>query len=193
MNSIGKKISDTRKQKGFTQEDLAELSKVNLRTIQRIESNENEPRGKTLSLICDVLEINTQDLQKLNERSLHKSLSNFIINGVYLILLNFIISGIIGYLALPIEANLNSRIGAFLLCFFIPFFIVHFTQKMNGPERVLKFSLGWIFYLVCHFFIQGIENGLRSGFRTWIFSCIMLYVGVLFYGGLIFKLEKNKK
>lgn len=43
MNAIGKKISDTRKSKGFTQEELAELSKVNLRTIQRIENNKNEP------------------------------------------------------------------------------------------------------------------------------------------------------
>jgi transcriptional regulator with XRE-family HTH domain len=36
MNLIANKISETRKTKGLTQEELAELSKVNLRTIQRI-------------------------------------------------------------------------------------------------------------------------------------------------------------
>lgn len=62
MSSIGKKISDARKLKGLTQETLAELSKVNLRTIQRIENNESTARGKTLLLICDVLDI---DIEKL--------------------------------------------------------------------------------------------------------------------------------
>lgn len=62
MSIIGKKISAVRKSKGLTQEELAELSKVNLRTIQRIENNESEPRGKTLILICEVLDINLEDL-----------------------------------------------------------------------------------------------------------------------------------
>ena len=62
MSIIGNKISEHRKAKGLTQEELAELSKVNLRTIQRIENDENEPRGKTLILICEVLDINIEDL-----------------------------------------------------------------------------------------------------------------------------------
>ncbi|MFC0778757.1 DUF4870 domain-containing protein [Flavobacterium sp. HJSW_4] len=62
MNEIGKKIKEVRKKKGLSQEELAEFSKVNLRTIQRIENDENEPRGKTLSLICEVLDINTEDI-----------------------------------------------------------------------------------------------------------------------------------
>ncbi|WP_433778634.1 DUF4870 domain-containing protein [Flavobacterium anhuiense] len=62
MNEIGKKIKEIRKKKGLSQEELAETSKVNLRTIQRIENDENEPRGKTLNLICEVLDINTEDV-----------------------------------------------------------------------------------------------------------------------------------
>lgn len=62
MSIIGKKIQETRISKGLTQEDLAELSKVNLRTIQRIENNESEPRGKTLSLICDALGISLEEV-----------------------------------------------------------------------------------------------------------------------------------
>lgn len=62
MGIIGEKISERRKAKGLTQEELAELSKVNLRTIQRIENSESEPRGKTLILICEVLDINLEDL-----------------------------------------------------------------------------------------------------------------------------------
>ncbi|WP_318543025.1 helix-turn-helix domain-containing protein [Marixanthotalea marina] len=62
MNSIGKKIKDIRKKKGLSQEELAEFAKVNLRTIQRIENSESEPRGKTLNLICQVLEVNAEDI-----------------------------------------------------------------------------------------------------------------------------------
>lgn len=62
MLEIGEKIKEIRKKKGLSQEELAESSKVNLRTIQRIENNESEPRGKTLNLICEVLNINTEDI-----------------------------------------------------------------------------------------------------------------------------------
>ncbi|MBZ9786684.1 helix-turn-helix domain-containing protein [Psychroflexus sp. CAK57W] len=55
MNEIGKK-------KRLSQEELAESAKVNLRTIQRIENDESEPRGKTLNLICGVLDINTEGI-----------------------------------------------------------------------------------------------------------------------------------
>ncbi|QRM88270.1 DUF4870 domain-containing protein [Lacinutrix sp. WUR7] len=62
MNEIGKKVKEARKMKGLSQEELADLAKINLRTIQRIETNQNEPRGKTLHLICEVLEINAEDI-----------------------------------------------------------------------------------------------------------------------------------
>lgn len=75
MNTIGKKISETRKLQGFTQEELADLSKVNLRTIQRIENSHNEPRGKTLSLICDVLQMDKTALQELNQVSQNKTIT----------------------------------------------------------------------------------------------------------------------
>jgi transcriptional regulator with XRE-family HTH domain len=62
MSEIGQKMKEVRKRKGLSQEELAEASKINLRTIQRIENNESEPRGKTLHLLCSVLEINSEEL-----------------------------------------------------------------------------------------------------------------------------------
>lgn len=62
MKKIGDKIKEARKRKSFSQEELADLAKVNLRTIQRIENNQNEPRGRTLNSICDVLQINAEDI-----------------------------------------------------------------------------------------------------------------------------------
>lgn len=62
MNELGNKIRELRKKKGLSQEELAELAGINLRTIQRIENNESEPRGNTLHLICKALNINAEEL-----------------------------------------------------------------------------------------------------------------------------------
>lgn len=62
MKTIGQKIAEIRKKKGFSQEELAENSKVSLRTIQRIEKDETDPRGATLKAVCDALQINIEDI-----------------------------------------------------------------------------------------------------------------------------------
>ncbi|RAV30644.1 helix-turn-helix domain-containing protein [Sinomicrobium soli] len=62
MKEFGQKLKELRKKKGLSQEELADAAKINLRTIQRIENNENIPRGKTLGLICEALEINIEDI-----------------------------------------------------------------------------------------------------------------------------------
>ena len=62
---IGNKISETRKQKGWSQEALAEASNISLSTIQRIERGNVTPRPFTLKTLADCLEI---DLSILNQR-----------------------------------------------------------------------------------------------------------------------------
>jgi transcriptional regulator with XRE-family HTH domain len=190
MDSIGNKLFEIRKSKGLTQEELAERSKVNLRTIQRIENNENEPRGNTLNLICDVLEINSDYFTNKMEQNRGKSVGSLIVNGVFLVLLNFLLMSIIGFLTLDSNANINSRIGAFLLSFFIPFFIVLLTQKMGALERMLKFGTGFLAYIILLMAIQGFLNGLRIGFRTGLFLCLIISIGVLYYGKVVLKLVK---
>ncbi len=53
---IGQKIADLRKQKGKTQEDLAFDCQLNVRTVQRIETGEVEPRLSTLKILSGVLD-----------------------------------------------------------------------------------------------------------------------------------------
>ena len=89
MNEIGKKIKEVRKRKGLSQEELAEYSKVNLRTIQRIENNESEPRGKTLNLICKVLDINAEDILDYGKQT----------DKSYLIIFHL---SVIAFLAIPV-------------------------------------------------------------------------------------------
>jgi len=58
----GEKIVAFRKAKNYTQEELANLSNVTLRTIQRIEKGETVPREFTLKSIADALDKQVSDL-----------------------------------------------------------------------------------------------------------------------------------
>jgi len=183
MNTIGNTISKTRKLKGLTQEGLAEKSKMNLRTIQRIENNESIPRRMTLKLICEVLEINMEDLVIIERQSRKKTIINIIINAIFLIALNIILMSITGYLTLDSEANMNSRLGAFLLSFFIPIFIVYKTLRMSGIERVLKFGIGYISYIILA--LASIKY--QATILTGLIPCLLIALGILFYGKEIIK------
>ena len=98
---------------------------------------------------------------------------------------------VIGFLTLDSEANLNSRIGAFLLSIFIPFYIVYITKSMNPIERVLKFGSGYILYIIMLLFARGLILGFQIGFiRTGLFQCLIISIGVLFYGNYLLKEEK---
>jgi len=53
--NLGKRISELRKAKGLTQEELAEQCKISTRTLQRIESGAVIPRAYTVRIIYAVL------------------------------------------------------------------------------------------------------------------------------------------
>ncbi|MFA6249329.1 MAG: helix-turn-helix domain-containing protein [Mucilaginibacter sp.] len=53
--NIAQNIRKLRILKGLSQEKLAELAQISLRTIQRIENNETEPRGHSLLQIANAL------------------------------------------------------------------------------------------------------------------------------------------
>ena len=59
---LSKKVKELRSRKGLSQEQLAEISGLSLRTIQRIENGETEPRGETLKRLMNALEVAPDDL-----------------------------------------------------------------------------------------------------------------------------------
>ena len=62
----GEKIKELRINKSMTQEDLADKTDLSVRTIQRIENGEVDPRMYTLSVIAKALEI---EVDEFNENS----------------------------------------------------------------------------------------------------------------------------
>src|SRR4030042_3554672 len=61
---LGKKISELRKEKGLTQEELVDKCNISVRTLQRIESGEVTPRSFTVKTILAALEY---DLSKISD------------------------------------------------------------------------------------------------------------------------------
>lgn len=59
---LHQKISFVRKKKGLTQEQLAELTNITVRTIQRIENGDSVPRSYTLKAIAAALDVTFEEL-----------------------------------------------------------------------------------------------------------------------------------
>lgn len=59
---ISKRIILARKKRGLTQEELADLTNLTVRTIQRIESGESQPRAFTLKALAKSLGVDFEDL-----------------------------------------------------------------------------------------------------------------------------------
>ncbi|PCJ26995.1 MAG: hypothetical protein COA97_04690 [Flavobacteriales bacterium] len=180
MRLDGNKIKEARKLNGLTQEALADLAKMNLRTIQRIENSESVPNGSSLNLICDALNININDVVVKEKNK--KEIGSFIINGFFLIILNFVIITIFGFLIVNHEATYVSRIGGLLLGFFIPVFIVLRTQKMTRVERMLKFGFGFIIYVIISSFKVKFPVLIMSG----ELPTLLIFLGTLYYGKAFF-------
>ncbi|MFI1745901.1 DUF4870 domain-containing protein [Thalassobellus sediminis] len=162
MNDLGNKIKEVRKRKGFSQEELAEEAKVNLRTIQRIENNENEPRGKTLNLICEVLDLNAEDLLDYGKQT----------DKNYLI-----------YLHLSVLSGLVIPMGNIILPF-----ILWITKKdkiiglKDVGANLLNFQIVWTFFasavLIIGAFLKitHLEIGPFNSFTFPIYFWVILYV-----------------
>ena len=187
--TIGSKIKDARTSLGLTQDDLAERSKINLRTIQRIENNENIPRGKTLELICEVLKINPKSVQK-NEGRSRKVVGDIIVNGFFLLLLNLGLTAIFGYLTLAAGANQNSQFAAYLLAVALPLLIVFFTRQLNGLTRMVRFGVGFMAYIIMIVALDGIY-GLYRGLDTGIIPSLVIALSILYFGKNLIVKEKD--
>jgi len=64
MEMLGQKIKELRVLKGLTQEDLAEKTHLSVRTIQRIENGDVDPRTYTLQLLAEALGVELEEFTK---------------------------------------------------------------------------------------------------------------------------------
>jgi len=120
------------------------------------------------------------------ELSQRTSIATSIVNVVSLIILNLVIMSIFGYLTYDSLATINSRVGAFLLSFFLPFFIIYKTREMSGLERLVKFGTGLMMYIISSSIINGFPHAFTSG----LVPSLTIALGMLYYGGKLLTTDK---
>lgn len=184
MSTIADKIKAFRKEKGLSQERFAELCRLSLRTIQRIENLENEPRGNTLIQISNVLGIASEDLFDKPKSAPNKHILKKILNLGFLILLNIVFVLITAYLTIGSPHNPSSLFAAYLISFLLPMFLVFLTPHTTGSSRFLKFGVGYLVYAI----LLWIKTGLPIAFLSGLIPCSIISISVIYFGHLLFKL-----
>lgn len=128
---LGKKISEMRKAKGLTQEELVEMCNLNVRTIQRIEAGEVTPRSYTVKTLFEALGIREEREGSDSEQSFE------IPKFLYLALAG----GILYFFASIFEIVMEGEYVSGDYSFKMIGFIIAKTLSFGG---YVLFGLGWI-------------------------------------------------
>ncbi len=178
---LAKKIKDLRSRKGLSQDELAITSQLNLRTIQRIESGETEPRGDTLKRLAAALQVTPDELIDWAEED----------DKTMLILLNmsalsFIVFPILGVI-IPLVLWVSKKDK---------------VKKLNTTgKRLLNFQISWcigifsiyIFFIVGMIFRISIPRSSFTVFNLGSGELILLLIPIFYVVNIIFILFNTFK
>lgn len=146
---LGKKISELRKAKGMTQEELVEKCNLNVRTVQRIEAGEVTPRSFTVKALFDALGYQWESQIK-DEQIGSIKVSPIIYAAIGAAILYFFISMFeIGFETEFISGNASISTGAFAwiktgsYLFYVIFLLGWLKLTESFPNGILRIAL-WI-------------------------------------------------
>ena len=171
---LAQKIKALRSRKGYSQEELSEKTGLSLRTIQRIENGETEPRGdslKRLAVAFDVLPDEIVDWTVQENKGFIISLN--------LSALSFVIFPLLGVLVpLIIWISKKDKI-----------------RNLNEIAKdLLNFQITWFIILIVGYIIIAANTASKieiSGFfganliTSMLVSC-MIFTGIMYFFNLIF-------
>lgn len=186
---LGKKISELRKAKGITQEELVERCNISVRTIQRIETGEVTPRSYTVRTIFtaldyDLSQIQDDESQQTSDKpgGVIDTLSAAVRN---LLLVNIDLDKPSGFLIRQMHLAWIFGVLYFLLGFFEA---AAEYARYDGEEITVKpltYALLKIGVLISFVFFQRgfvLIGGLYRNYLLKIMSIILIGVQVLLLG-----------
>lgn len=160
---LAQKIKELRTRKGFSQEQLADTAQINLRTVQRIEAGETEPRGDTLQRLANALNVTADELIDWAEQEDNSYLVSFNLSA-----LGFIVFPLLGVI-IPLALWLVKK--------------DKIKNINDNAKKLINFQITWciLFYLpfvamlVSMLFHSVISLGAHD-------IMILVIVPILFYG-----------
>ena len=190
---LGKRLNEIRTQKRITQKELSDLCSVDIRTIQRIEAGEVEPRMSTLKILAAALENDELALNKeipeiKNEYSRSAYLVSFVA-GIFFFF-NFILYSLVA----PAIHSISGSWIYFLLSvihvltgglFFLGFIILG-----KSRQNILLLITSVLIIILIPLFVIFDFLGKTTGIMFFVFFIKILAVfmginGILFGVGLI--------
>lgn len=175
---LSQKIKELRNVNGLSQEELARKAQLSLRTIQRIELGETEPRGDTLIKVATVFDLRPDDLLS---KSLNKD--KYFLPVLNLSALSYILFPLLGFIVPLIlwvlkrddsfdavsKKLLNFQITwciVFVATYVAPIFGFFFKFGRIGRSELIIFS---IFALYILNFLFKIINVFLSAYNKKLF------------------------
>lgn len=154
---LSKRVKELRARRGFSQEQLADLSGLSLRTIQRVENGETVPRGETLKRLAVALQVSPDEIidwQVIEDKNV-------------LIILNI---SQLGFLALPLLGTIIP----------LALWILKKDTVKNVDENgkaIINFQITWIIALCATCIVGWIFIGpmiLMSTVIFYLYNVIMI-------------------
>lgn len=158
---MSKRVKEIRTKRGISQEKLAEISGLSLRTIQRIENNETVPRGDTLIRIANSLKVSPEEL-----------INSKIIEDInFLVLLNL---SQLGFILFPFLGIIIPLI----------LWLLKKDKIKNVDElgkTILNFQITWtlLFFIILFLFFPFIGLPLFLILIMYLFNAIMIIMNTI--------------
>lgn len=173
--ALGQKISEIRKSKGLTQEELVEQCNISVRTIQRIEAGEVTPRSYTIKTILSALDY---DIEKISiENNLTKEFKK-------LFLLEIDDKKEASFLIKQLNIAWISGCIYFLLGFaeaWVDYYRYSEEEMVISP--VLYSVLKVVLLIAIVFFMRGfvLTGKILKNYLLKITAFILIFISILFY------------
>lgn len=158
---LGKRIFELRKGKGLTQEELVERCNINVRTIQRIEAGEVNPRSYTVKIILEVL---GEDLNKIHDNLITENIESNWTKGELKTLNNSWVFGVL--------YSIFTLVGILMK--------IYYKTSNVGNIGVLTFKIFFaiLFFILIIPFLKGYKVIAEKFNNTLLINAVYIYLGV---------------
>lgn len=184
--NLAKKVKELRKRKGLSQEELAENSGLNSRTIQRIENGETEPTGESLKRISNALNVVPEELidwTVIEDKGFLKAMNLSTMTFILFPLLGILVP-LIMWISKKDKVKEVNKIGKSIINFEITWTIILFSGFMFN-SLILAEKLDSSEYLL-------IDSIIASQRFNLIFFVVMYVINALFIMVNAHRIQKNK-
>ncbi|MGM0408738.1 MAG: DUF4870 domain-containing protein [Bacteroidota bacterium] len=164
-SELQKRVKELRIKQGLSQEELADKTRLSLRTIQRIENGESIPRGDTLKRLSVALQStpdNLIDWQVQEDKNIVTMLS--------LTQLGFLVFPLLGII-IPLAIWILKK---------------EKTKYVDTVGKsILNFQITWTIVLFSLYLVYGVNMIFHLGFIPFSMFSVLLIIGGLYVYNLI--------